>query len=377
MGELQGAHALAPHFEPARLCRPDQWQLYGEATRRAARSVPNVDAKAAVAWKRIGYFWPEANKGAFASNQRERSVVPLAHFMLSVPEITMPNPTLSRRLRRIVALAVSAFPFATFYGCAALTANAVRATATEQRAFTVSAQPSVVIETFNGSITVAVIPENKIEATVLKTGSGASQEAAEADLKNVSVAYSQDGDAVHIVAKRIGSKLFGASGAAVQLKVPARTALTVATSNGEIASEGTQGAFTARGTNGKIDVRAAKGKLDLETSNGGIAIDATEATVAAETSNGDIHFAGSLDKGKHTLTTSNGSIDFMFPAAVPFQFAARTSNGTVTNQFPGVRASSGKPGSNNLAGLVGSGSTADIDVKLETNNGSITLKPAP
>ncbi len=101
-----------------------------------------------------------------------------------------------------------------------------------------------------------------------------------------------------------------------------------------------------------------------------------EATVAAETSNGDIRFAGSLDKGKHTLTTSNGSIELVLPAAGPFQFAASTSNGTVTNEIPGLRASRGKPGSNRLAGLVGSGSTADIDVKLETNNGSITLKPA-
>jgi hypothetical protein len=288
----------------------------------------------------------------------------------------MPNPTPARWLRRIVALAVSATPLLALQGCAALTANAVKTTATEQRAFTVSAQPSVIIETFNGPISVAVISDNKIEATVIKTGSGASQEAAEADLKNVSVNYSQDGDTVRIVAKRTGSKLFGSSGAAVQLKVPARAVLTLTTLNGEITAEGTQGRITARGSNGKVDVRAAKGKLDLETSNGTIVIDATEATLAAETSNGDIHFAGSLDKGTHRLTTSNGSIELMLPTAVPFQFEASTSNGTVTSQFPGRRASKGKPGSNSLAGLVGSGSTADIDVKLETNNGSITLKPA-
>ena len=97
--------------------------------------------------------------------------------------------------------------------------------------------------------------------------------------------------------------------------------------------------------------------------------------MAAETSNGGIHFTGTLDKGKHTLATSNGSIELMLPAGSQFQFAASTSNGAVTNRFPGLEASSGKPGSKRLAGHVGSGATADIDVKLETSNGSITLEP--
>jgi DUF4097 and DUF4098 domain-containing protein YvlB len=288
----------------------------------------------------------------------------------------MPNPTLSNRLQRIVVLAVAGLPLPVLNGCAALTANAVRATTTEERAFTVSEQPSVVIDTFNGSIIVTVISGNKIEATVTKTGSGASQEAAQADLKNVSVDYSQDGDTVRIVARRTGPKSFATSGAAVQLKIPARAVLALKTSNGEITSDGTRGPITARSTNGKVDVRAAKGKLDLETSNGSIAIDATEATLAAGTSNGDIHFIGSLDQGAHTLTTRNGSIEVGLPATVSLQFAASTSNGTVTNQFPQLRATSGKPGSNRLAGIVGRESTALINLTLVTSNGSITLEPA-
>jgi len=163
----------------------------------------------------------------------------------------------------------------------------------------------------------------------------------------------------------------------VELTVPARAILSLTTSNGEITSEGIQGQITARSSNGKVDIRGAKGKLDLETSNGAIVIDATEATLAAGTSNGDIHFAGTLDKGKHTLATSNGSIELVLPAAAQFQFEASTSNGTVTNRFPGLQPSSGKPGSNRLAGQVGSGSNADIDLKLETSNGGITLEPAP
>jgi DUF4097 and DUF4098 domain-containing protein YvlB len=286
---------------------------------------------------------------------------------------TRPN----RAGRARSALALSLLPLLAMAGCAALMANLVKATATEQRSFTTSAQPSVIVDTYNGPITVKVISENKVEATLTKTGSGASKEAAEADLQNVAVVYKQDGETVHIVARRTGPKMFGSSGAAVELTVPARAVLSLTTSNGEISSAGIQGQITARSSNGKIDIRGARGKLDLETSNGPIVIDATATTLAAETSNGNIHFAGTLDQGKHTLATSNGSITLVLPAAARFQFEASTSNGTVTSRFPGLQPRSGKPGSNYLAGHVGSDSNADIDLKLETSNGSITLEPGP
>jgi hypothetical protein len=275
-----------------------------------------------------------------------------------------------------VALALSLLPLLALAGCAGVMANLVKATATEQRSFTVSAQPSVIVDTYNGPITVKVTTENKVEATVTKIGSGANKEAAEADLKNVSVDYSQDGETVRIVARRTGPRMFGSSGAAVELTVPARAILSLTTSNGKITADGIQGQITARSSNGKVEARGAKGKLDLETSNGAIVIDATEATLAVGTSNGDIRFAGTLDKGKHTLATSNGSIELKLPAAAQFRFEASTSNGKVTSRFPGLQPSSGKAGSNRLAGQVGSRSTADVDVKLETSNGSITLEPA-
>ncbi len=166
---------------------------------------------------------------------------------------TRPN----RAGRARLALALSLLPLLAMAGCAALMANLVKATATEQRSFITSAQPSVIVDTYNGPITVKVISENKVEATVTKTGSGASKEAAEADLQNVAVEYNQDGETVRIVARRTGPKLYGSSGAAVELTVPARAVLSLTTSNGEISSEGIQGQITARSSNGKIDIRGA------------------------------------------------------------------------------------------------------------------------
>jgi len=276
-----------------------------------------------------------------------------------------------------LTIALSLLPLLAMAGCAALVADQVQARATDQKSFTASSQPSVIVETYNGSINVRSVSENKVEATVTKIGSGASKEAADADLANVSVEFSQDGETIRILARRTGPRASEASGAAVELTVPALAVLSLTTSNGEITSDGIQGQITAHSSNGKIDIRGAKGRLDLETSNGPIMIDAIAATLVAGTSNGDIHFAGTLDQGKHTLSTSNGSIELVLPSTAQFHFRARTSNGTVTNRFPKLQPSRGRSGGNHLSGLVGSGTKADIDVNLETSNGSITLKPAP
>ena len=55
-----------------------------------------------------------------------------------------------------LALALSLLPLLALTGCAAVMANLVKATATEQRSFTTSAQPSVIVEIYNGPITVKV-----------------------------------------------------------------------------------------------------------------------------------------------------------------------------------------------------------------------------
>jgi DUF4097 and DUF4098 domain-containing protein YvlB len=260
-------------------------------------------------------------------------------------------------------------------GCAAIMAGLVKAEKTEQHSFSVSARPSVVVETFNGAITVRNASDGKVEAVVTKVGSGATKEAAEADLKNVSVEYGQEGDTVRIIARRTGPKTFGSSGASVELKVPAHSILSLTTQNGAITTEGVDRDITARSSNGEIEVLGAGGKLDLQTSNGAIEIEAEQATVTAETSNGNVAFAGSLAKGSHELVTSNGGIDLRLPATAQFQFEARTSNGTVTNRFPGLQPRSGKAGSHRLAGRIGSGAAAEIDVRLETSNGAITIEP--
>ena len=281
-----------------------------------------------------------------------------------------------RRCARMVALfATGLLPLMTLSGCSGLMANLVHVTAAEQRSFTVGTQPSIIIDTYNGSIAVKATAENQVEAVVTKTASGPNQKAAVADLNNVTVDYVQEGETVRITAQRTGPKTLGSSGASVELTVPQRAVLSLTTRNGTITTEGTLGDIMARSTNGNLDVHKAAGKLDLETSNGSVTIDAALASVVAQTSNGNVRFSGSLVKGSHALETSNGGVQVMLTPSAQFQFDARTSNGTVTNRFPELHAASGKAGSNRLAGLVGSAASADVDLKLETHNGNISIEP--
>jgi hypothetical protein len=286
--------------------------------------------------------------------------------------MTISHP--SSRVRALLALAIVPLllPLA---GCAAIMGNQVKAERLEQRSFTVSSQPMVIVETFNGRIHVEPADHGKVEATVTKIGSGRDQEAAEADLENVKLNFSQEGETIRIIAKRTVPKMFGTSGASIELKLPSGSALSLTTQNGEIRTTGAYRETTARSSNGNVEVHGGKGKLDLSTSNGAIDIDGAEAIVAAQTSNGNVSYAGTLAKGTHSLETSNGGIDLKLPASAQFQFQAGTSNGSVSNRFSGLQTKSGKPGSNHLAGLVGSGA-ADVDVKLETSNGTITIEPA-
>ena len=112
----------------------------------------------------------------------------------------------SQRVRSCLALA--ALPLLPMAGCAAVMGNLVKAEKAEQRSFSVSGQPFVNVDTFNGPITVKAASDGKVEVVVTKIGSGATTEAAQADIENVIVTYSQDRDTIRIVAKRHRSARF-------------------------------------------------------------------------------------------------------------------------------------------------------------------------
>jgi DUF4097 and DUF4098 domain-containing protein YvlB len=126
----------------------------------------------------------------------------------------------------------------------------------------------------------------------------------------------------------------------------------VITSNAKVCCSGTSGALTARSSNGKIEIEQHRGSIDASTSNGLI-----RASLEV------------LGKRGVQLATSNGRIVLELPEVVDADVDIRIDNGIIRSDrtlVPANRESTGR-----LSGRLGNGGT---QVKLRTSNGSISLR---
>lgn len=256
------------------------------------------------------------------------------------------------------------------------------------QSFTADGQTRVVVEVFNGNIDVITGNDSTIKIDVDKRGGGNSQDAAKADLKNVSVKMTQTDGTINVVAQRTDQRVdIGNTGASASIKVPAGTQLELHTSNGKVTLAGPVGDVIVTTSNGAIEVKGAAGQLNLttsnggitinggsgqlmlETSNGGIDITSDNVVVTARSSNGSINYTGSLANGNQSFRTANSSVTLNLPTGTSFSVNADTSNGKIQSDFK-VTATSFSD--NLLQGLVGS--NPQISIGLHTSNGNIDIK---
>jgi RNA polymerase sigma factor (sigma-70 family) len=259
------------------------------------------------------------------------------------------------------------------------------------QSFQTGTAPKVVVETFNGGIEVKTSNSRKVEAKVTKKSEALSQKEADEELDNVEVSMTQEGDTVHVKAKRKEERRMeiGGSGARAELQVPAGAVLELNTSNGPVRIEGGKGVAhvgTSNGgirvqdhkgalhlgtCNGPIIVTGGAGRLELTTSNGKIDVKADKATVAGRTSNGSIHFEGTLADGDHSLHTSNSNITVLLPDNARVKVDAETSNGVVTTGFSSSD-NHARGRRVNLRTNIG-GDEPPASLKLRTSNGNIAI----
>jgi RNA polymerase sigma factor (sigma-70 family) len=252
-----------------------------------------------------------------------------------------------------------------------------------KKTFQTGAAPHLVVETFNGPITVTTQSSNSVEAEVTKQAQGQTPEESKEALQNIRVDMTQEGDTVRITAKRKeewSRQLH--TGAAAEIKVPQGAILELRTSNGPVTITGgtgggrvrtSNGAIRAtenRGSlhlatsNGSITVSGAAGTVDAHTSNGGIDVRGEKVTLAAGTSNGSVRFRGNLADGAHHLHTANGNIDVTLPKGSRFRMDVHLAHGKLTNDFPPHRGESGTD-------------DRPILLKLGAVNGTIAIHQAP
>ena len=256
------------------------------------------------------------------------------------------------------------------------------------QSFTADGPTHVVVQVFNGNIDVITGNDSNIKIDVDKRGGGNSQDAAQADIKNVAVTMTKTGSTINVVANRTDKRVdIGNSGASASLKVPAGTLLELHTSNGKVTLAGPVGDVVVTTSNGGIDVKGAGGQLNLttsnggitvnggtgqlllETSNGGLDITSDNAVVTARSSNGSITFTGSLAKGNQSFRTDNSSITLNLPANASFSVNADTSNGKIRSDF---KVTSSNFSDILLQGTVGA--NPQTSISLHTSNGNIDIK---
>ena len=156
---------------------------------------------------------------------------------------------------------------------------------------------------------------------------------------------------------RPGSKPGGSSGDDLHVQVELRLRVPARVSR-----------LDAHTLNGKIAARSPAGKLHLHTMNG--AIDATaNGPLTAETMNGAV--VGRAPAGSAVqLSTKNGAVDLLLPAASNADIEASTMNGRVTSELGSVPAPS-IPNLHDVKLRVGAGGTP---ISLRTMNGNVTVR---
>jgi len=229
---------------------------------------------------------------------------------------------------------------------------------TRDDSFSVGSSPRLVVDSFNGRITVNPGSDNtiRVQATLRRAD-------------KIDYQVSQDGDTVSVEARQKGRTIGRSPGADIEITAPSSTRVELRTSNGMIELRGMEEAGTLRTSNGKIVVENVRSELTARTSNGSIEVTSFEGSVDLETSNGSIRFTGELTPGgRNKMTTSNGSVTVSLQGTPSVRLDATTSNGTVTSKLPVLTTSTGD---HHLAGTIGDG---EAELTIHTSNGSVTIQ---
>jgi hypothetical protein len=155
------------------------------------------------------------------------------------------------------------------------------------------------------------------------------------------------------------------------VKVPARTALDLETTNGELEIKGTTAGVKGRTVNGTVEIRSVKGPIEVQTTNGSIRLSGIEGSTRAGTTNGTITAElRQIDAaGKVVLSTTNGNVTASLPANLKATVDAQTTNGRVRVAYPVTKL--GGSTARSLHATIGGGG---VEVTLRATNGNIVIQ---
>lgn len=242
---------------------------------------------------------------------------------------------------------------------------------TQSQVFATGDEPTIQVETFNGTVDVSNGDADEVVVEVTRRASGFDPQSAERNLEHILVTMEERDGKIRVVVKRSGPSM-GNSGASVAIAAPRKAKLSLSTSNGPITCEGMQGRMAARTSNARIKVFEGQGTIAATTSNGAIDIEAAGAEVEARTSNARIRFEGTLAGKENEFKSSNGGIEISLPRDSSFLLDSSTSNARIDCEFEVKKERSSRK--RHLVGTVGDHPAYKL--KLATSNAPIRISEA-
>jgi DUF4097 and DUF4098 domain-containing protein YvlB len=288
----------------------------------------------------------------------------------------------------VAALAAVAFAGLSAVGCVDISGeeNLVR----EEKRFTVTGEPHLTIETFDGSIRVESWDRPEVLVEIEKRAF--DQREAEA----LQVTASQDGDRIRLEATRQYSRVsvIGISRSPridFIVTAPRRMTVQARASDGSIRLRGLTGTFELRTGDGSVSLEDVSGSVTAQTGDGSVRVVDSDGEMSVRTGDGSIQVAGRLDGlSAHAgdgsvrvsattgstmtkdwnITTGDGSISLNLPSPFDANVDARANDGRVSTRRDDLSIE-WREDRRQLTGKIGRGGRV---LQLRSGDGSIDLR---
>jgi DUF4097 and DUF4098 domain-containing protein YvlB len=223
-----------------------------------------------------------------------------------------------------------------------------------KKTYTVAAGGRFEVKNTNGTVTVEQgTDEGAVEVRAERTVKAASDEAAQAILKQIEMHEEVTPDGVRLETR--APKNWGRGGHEVRyfIKVPKSIRVDARTTNGGVRLNGIVNEVNASTVNGGIKGEGLSGHIDANTTNGGV----------------DIGLTALSDAGV-TLETVNGGVQLELPRTAKADISARVVNGGVNVAEDLAFRQTGEKSRRRLDGQMNGGGSR---VALTTTNGGIHI----
>jgi hypothetical protein len=294
---------------------------------------------------------------------------------------------------------VAAATVLTLAGCE-VNLNSEGIVSRETKRFTVTANPEVQLDTFDGSIEVHSWDRDEVEVEIEKR----AMEQALVDEMKVTAEQTGNRVVIKVTAPKRSEDRHGVQigvhfspSARLRVALPRNTQLTATSQDGSLVVEDVTGKISLRTADGSIrasrlageilirsgdgSIRLdrAEGKLDVETEDGTITMEATPTVLRARTADGSIRFdidADSVMSEDWDLQTGDGSVVLSLPGGFNAVLDAETRDGSVRYSHPALHdekreGESREERRRTLKATLGSGGKT---LRVRTGDGSIRIE---